>query len=232
MSYPSISAEALDQIGAARAEGQNPDITPAVRWIGPEPAVDLQPLSTASVELAEQLKAFGARPDKNDKDRFEGESSPSVFQALAHLPVEALDDPGFWRWVSVTELWWLAMWREIQSFRKGWESFRIYVDGKRFSECVALRMFLRGQLMTEAGDPSLAGAVSDGTDFWRSHILRVKTSYQPLVAAGLVRQQVASRMMVEELRDYAKRLNRLSSNVLLDMYDRAEAEALLRELRV
>lgn len=232
MKYPSVSVEALDVIGDARSAGASPDLFDLVKWVGSEPEVDLEPLRRASVDLAQELREFGKSPEKRDKDLFEGRAAVVVYRALEDVDLLALDDPGFWRWVSVDPLWWLAVWRENGAFNKGWETFRKYVDGRAFSECVALRMHVRGRLAIEAGDSRLASALPEATDLWRSHIVRVRTSYRPEIAAAIVRAQEGSHMNTDELRAFARRLNRLSSNVVLDTYSAAEADQAVASLRV
>lgn len=231
MKYPSMTVEALDQIGDARLAGANPDLFDLVKWVGSGEEIDLQRVRQGAVKLADDLREFGKTPEGKDKDQFEGRASVELFEALSDVGLLALDDPGFWRWVSADPFWWLAVWRENGAFQNGWESFRKYVDGRSYSECVALRMFTRGRLVTEAGDPSLAHAVPAATDLWRSHIVRVKTGYRPELAAAVVRQQKHSRMPTDELRAFARRLNRLSSNVVLDLYSAAEADEILGGLR-
>jgi hypothetical protein len=67
---------------------------------------------------------------------------------------------------------------------------------------------------------------------WRSHILRVRTSYAPALAAALVHRQADPnrRMTTEQLREFVKRVNRVASNVVLLLYDEGQAETLLNEL--
>lgn len=232
MSHPTIAPDALDRLGPELLAGRQPDIGGAVKWVGTSPEVDLAPLAALSPELEADLEAFRSSKDARDKDLFEGRAAEKLHAALEDLPVDVLDNPGFWRYVSVTRLWWLARWREQPTHDRGeWEKFRIYVDGRRSSECVALRMFIRGRIAAEAGDPALAHAVPEATDLWRSHIVRVRTSYIPVLAGELLKHQVRDRMPTNDLREFAKRLNRLASNVVIDTYDASEVDPLLEELR-
>jgi hypothetical protein len=96
---------------------------------------------------------------------------------------------------------------------------------------VILRTFLRGQIALEHGQYDLAWAIPKGTDFWRSHIIRVRTGAVPAVSRAFVREQLADRMPSGPLRAYARRLNRLRTNVVLEVFDDDDAESLCRELR-
>jgi len=91
-------------------------------------------------------------------------------------------------------------------------------------------MFLRGQISWDGTDYSLAWAIPKGSDFWRSHILRVKTGSAPTVARAFANRQVVSRLETDSLRELASRLNRTWSNVVLHLYSEAEATKLLDEL--
>lgn len=232
MSHPSVALDALDRIGADLQAGGNLSVNDAVKWVGASPEVNLSPLDALIPALKSDLGSFLLSKNAPDKDLFEGRAAEKLYVALAELPLEILDNPGFWRYLSLVKLWWFVTWREQTTYDKGkWENFRVYVDGRRSSECVALRMFIRGRIAAEAGDPRLAHVVPEATDLWRSHIVRVRTSYIPTLTAALLRQQLKKRMMTDELRTLAKRLNRLASNVTLDIYDVAEDDALLEELR-
>jgi hypothetical protein len=160
----------------------------------------------------------------------EGALSGVVHNVLRKLPVGILDDSGFWRYMTMTHGLDFVAWRESRAFESGdFARYRIYIDGANSTECVLLRMFLRGQICRYNDDYELATAVRRGSDFWRSHILRVRTGSTPVVARALVRQQEARRMATGPLRDTARRLNRLWSNVVPIDYTEDEAVMLVAE---
>jgi hypothetical protein len=229
MKYPVISLDECERLCARLVEGLEPDLNNAVKWVGTSPELDLKPISAMSSQLCDDLAAFQAS-GASDKDAFEGQASGRLHAALASLPFGVLDDPGFWRYLAISHLWPIVVWREPQAFERDWTKYRAYVDGRLPAECVPLRMFLRGQIAVVDGDYGLASAVHAGTDFWRSHIVRVRTSYSPVLAQAFIREQVADRMSTDVLRAYAKRLQRVASNVVLHTYDQEAAQTLLHSL--
>ena len=56
----------------------------------------------------------------------------------------------------------------------------------------------------------------------------MRTGTAPVLAQAFVEKQATDRMQTNELRSYAKRLNRIWSNVALTVYDESEAEQLLQ----
>lgn len=230
MKYPVVSLDECERLCARLIGGLDIDVNSAVKWMGASPEIDLEPLKSTASQLHDDLQVFEAS-EASDKDLFEGQASAKVHAALADLPLAVLDDPGFWRYLSIAHLWGVVFWREQKAFAKDWSKYRVYVDGRLQTECVPLRMFLRGQIAVVDGDYSLASVVPAATDFWRSHIVRVRTSYSPRLAQAFVREQLADRMSTDELRAYAKRLQRVASNVVLNTYDDRAAAALLASIR-
>jgi hypothetical protein len=90
-------------------------------------------------------------------------------------------------------------------------------------------MYLRAQVVQE--DQSLASAVTRGTDFWRSHVIRVKTGSTPDLARAVTEQQRDDHMKVGPLREYAKRINRRWSNQVIHILDEDECRALAESER-
>ena len=232
MKYPVIPAAEVLRVSEALVAGNNVDPFAAVQMVGRGPDIELPDLAKLSAEMQDALTEFSASEDAGDPDLFEGQQSPALHQALSDLPLHVLDDPGFWAYLSLVHFWWLAIWREANTFTKEPAKYLPYVDGRRTTECVLTRMFIRGQIAQAAGDYDLAHAVQRGTDFWRSHILRVTTGSVPSVSRSFILEQAGEhRMTTKPLRAYARRLNRLSTNIVLDVYDDGDADELIEELR-
>jgi hypothetical protein len=92
-------------------------------------------------------------------------------------------------------------------------------------------MFLRARAVCEAGDCGLAQAIERGTDFWRSHVIRVKTGAKPGLARAVAEQQRDARMPVQRLREYAKRINRRWSNEVIYLLDEDECREIAESER-
>lgn len=235
MRYPTLPPHEVDRLLSELLASCPRDVDPtrAVKWVGMGPDLDLAPIERAVDELRARFEAAGDRESGHARDSLEGQGALLLAQALSGVPYEVLDDPGFWRYLSLTHLWWFVKWRHQETFDEGdLTKARVYVDGRKNTECVPLRMYLRGRIALDVNDDTIATAASDAVDLWRSHILRVRISYVPDLAAELVRQQAdpERRMPTEQLRKYVKRINRVGSNLVLPLYTAGHAKALLDEL--
>ena len=85
--------------------------------------------------------------------------------------------------------------------------------------------------MDDKGGYALAEAVPKGTDFWRSHIIRVRTGRAQALAQSFAQIQSTQRMNTDLLREVARGMNRRWSNVLFFDYDRKEATRLITEVK-
>lgn len=163
------------------------------------------------------------------REKYESEICGEVHQAIKDLPYEILDDPKFWQYLAVQFFSELIMWRESDALKNGNLLSYFRATGV---ECIPLRLFLRGQVVFEAaGKYDLASAIPAGTDFWRSHILRVKTGKDRNVARVFVEMQRDKRLLTIQLRSLARLINRMRTNVFLSEYDVAKGKSIIDELR-
>lgn len=238
MRSPVIPAGKISLVCELLLEGANPAaVEPFAETIGDGPSeLDVDAIDDLSQELRDRHEALRAGPGSPDPDEFEGQLGARVHSLLTQLGVDetALDSPGFWAYLSTRYFWWFVAWRHRITITSGnYSKFRTYVDGTSPAECVMLRAYLRARLVHEPGaeDPyQLASAVPKGADFWRSHVLRVKTGTSPALTRALTEHQVSDRMATDDLRRLAKKLNRTWSNVVLHVYDDEDARSLLRDL--
>ncbi len=204
----------------------------AIVWEGSGEDLDLSAVVDLGKELEAALEQHLEGSHASDPDHFEGLASIRIHQTLANFPVEVLDNPGFWRFLTLEYFWVFTHWRERGAFASGDSGkWMPYVDATKSSECVPLRAYLRGQIAYVAGDYALASAVEEATDFWRSHIVRVRTWSTPLLAKALIKSQIGKRLNTEPLRSLARRINRRRSSLVLDGYNEEESAKLLAELR-
>jgi hypothetical protein len=204
----------------------------AIVWEGSGEDLDLSAVADLGEELEAALEQHLEGSHASDPDHFEGLASIQIHQKLANFPVEVLDNPGFWRFLTLEYFWVFTHWRERGAFASGDSGkWMPYVDATKSSECVPLRAYLRGQIAYVAGDYALASAVEEATDFWRSHIVRVRTWSTPTIARALIETHSERHMTTEPLRSLARRINRRRSSVVLHGYSDTEAHAAIAELR-
>lgn len=226
--YPSISEKELLRVARLRIDGDD-TTEPKIEWLGSGDPFDTNAIDATSVELKERLDGWDTTNLIAAHDAFEGNIAPTIYALLKDTPLVILDDPGFWRYLSM-EFWWYAEWRQKSSFVLG-GTYATYVDGKNSRECVILRTYLRGQIATDAGDPKLASLIPKAGDFWRSHIVRVSNWQFPGVVNAFVKFQEQKRLAARpDLGTLARMLNRRRSNLVLTEYSPKEATELLEEL--
>lgn len=222
------------------------DTRDGIGWTGSGSRIDVAPLEHARVQieaLATTNRDLDGTATAPDQDMVEGEAAAFVYSAVVGTGIEpsALDDPGFWRYVALAHVWNFAAWREPRAFAPvmveggtiaASRNLGVYVDGRNPDECVPLRMYLRVRCLGGVAHAHLASAVRQGTDFWRSHILRVVAGEHPPIVRALVRRQAdeATRLNRDPLREFAKQLNRTLVNLAPAMLDDAAADDLVGEL--
>ncbi|MCY4194507.1 MAG: hypothetical protein OXF04_09480 [bacterium] len=234
MRYPTLTLSSCRGLAEERFNSLNRQLNIEAQWVGDGDDLNLAPLKEAARKISTLHQENRLA---RDKDPIEGEAAKHLYNALlsrdepqTSVPFPVLDDPGFWRYLSIGYFWDFIAWREKKSFENG--NHMKYIDGKNQAECVLLRMFLRISALGGAEHADLAYELPKATDFWRSHVLRVRTATAPMLTRAIVELQAADRLMTEDLREFAKRVNRTWSNMLLNIYSQSEAEDLLQELRI
>jgi len=233
MRYPTVPQERSLEVAHSLLEETDYEVpSTATKWEGSGKDVELGPVEAAAEAILADLELFRTSKESSDRDRFEGQASGALHRSLKDLPTPVLDDPGFWRFLTLNLFWDLVVWRQDSAFETGDPArYRRYVDATSISEAVIPRMFLRAQIALRNDDYHLASAVRNGTDLWRSHILRVGTGGSPAVAQALLQHQEAQPLNTDDLRQLARRLNRVSTNIVLEVYDADDANSLISELR-
>jgi hypothetical protein len=225
--YPTVSRTEMDRLATALLAAGEVSTANSVAWQQIDDDVPVDEVHQVCDAILLALDGIVRSDDPVDSDVVEGRFAASLHQALRGLPVQVLDDPGFWRYLSL-HLWDFVAWRENLTET----NVRVYVDGTRNSECVPLRMFLRAQAVVDGDDYSLCSDIPEATDFWRSHIVRVRTGTHPPLARAFARSHRDHRMPTDPvLRPFARRLNRLTSNLVLPLVDDTECDGIVSELR-
>lgn len=219
MRYPIISESKLKNLVDLRLTGKHFGLDSNVQWIGTGEHLDL----VAIEQLAQRIngKNFAEGRRVTDKDVIEGEIAIELYSALSHVPPYVLDDPGFWRYLGFGLFWDFILWREDKAANS--EKIRVYIDARSYTETVLTRMYLRVQSL--GPDPTnwkLSSKIHSAVDFWRSHIVRVRTGSIPVLAIEVVKKQVESRLKTEKIRPAAKMVNRMHANIIFDIYTETE----------
>ena len=213
MRYPVITASKCAELARQLVDGLEPAVDSNTEWSGVGDDIDLEPIASAARDIMGDAREWTDR----DRDRFEGKACMRLYEALSSVPTEVLDDRGFWRYLGLQYFWEFIAWREVGPFANG--NHLRYVDAASATESVLTRMYLRAQAVGGTSHGEIAGAIPHGTDFWRSHVLRVRTSSAPALTRSFASKQVHSRLGTDTLRDVARRLNRLWTNVVLHTYN-------------
>ena len=232
MRYPTIPENKVIELTTRQIGNEFLDDAEGVTLVGTGTDIDLNDIDTLSKTLQAELKEFRKSDSANKQDLFEGRIAGRIHETINKLPLQVLDDPGFWRYLAIKKFWWLVYWREQATFDNGEAgTFRVYVDAKKSHETIPLRIFLRGQIALRDESYELVGGDEEDTDFWRSHITRVLTWKAPTVVQTLIRSHQDKRMVTKVLRPFARRMNRRRSSLILNEYTDDEASALIAELR-
>lgn len=173
-------------------------------------------------------------------DAFEAAAAPIVFESLQLLPIQPIVDPGFWRYVALVHLFDVVIWRHAEqgskTFVPGGHPRNFGIGSSTdFDRCLPFRVFIRGSVSSrnvQKGGRPLAGL--GDVDKWASHVLRQKYAcHVEMVDAQfegfrLMESHGASKKD-QHLRQLPKRLAEVRSNVVLDILDLRECEALVIE---
>lgn len=206
--------------------------------------IDFRAVETVVAELNERL----GRTDDADRrlESLEAEFSAPVHDAIAGLPMVALGDVEFWTYLAVRFFWRFIQRRQRSSlpFAKPIKAkaaapeaadapeklpIARYLIGKDHYQ-IPLRMFLRAQAVG-TGDGFLAEhPIENGTDFWRSHVLGVRTSAYPAWARAVVAAQSRTGLDTDGARQSAKRINRIRANVSMALHEDEEAAEIVESL--
>ena len=176
-------------------------------------------------QLVDDCKA-GQHPEEVELAR-----SGDVYVLLRNLPVRVRDDVGFWRWLTCVHLLGFLLLRQRDGKLK-----EAIGAGTNSADILACRMFLRAQatrqIMVDGTlDFSLLQELGRRShDFLQSHIVRVPTGAEPVVAASLVRLQIRDRLSTEPLRDLIRDgINRTKTTIASFLMDDEEAIAFTEE---
>jgi hypothetical protein len=164
------------------------------------------------------------------KEELEGKLSSQLFRVLESLPVTMLTDSDFWRYISSEYFFEFTLWRDGEACALA--SFGASSSSVNF-DCVPFRMFNRGLIAFTITEDinDLEYAHIPGTDLWRSHILRVLTSYSASMSQAILDEYKEGNLPTAVVRDVAKSLRKSRANIVFEVLDLDQsAEILTREI--
>lgn len=165
----------------------------------------------------------------------EGKAATYLFEALESLEVsvEVLDDPGFWRYLSIAYFWEFIAWRYKKLFGNGNHmKFMKYLDCQKSNKSVLTRMYLRMVAIDGHHHSELAYAADQAADLWNIHIIdRTKLGTCPPMAQAFVRTYGEQQLNDTQLREFAVLVNRKLSNIVPYIYNDDDAYKLISEIR-
>lgn len=192
---------------------------------------DLSRLGSRLVGLVNAGMAAAQSPDQ-----IEGKAARLLYAVIDRhqVPVPTLDEPRFWAYLSIAYFWPFTVWRQPDSFRTLARSlgsdegeleshpsfdddsdsdepgtYMDYLDGTKAWGCVPLRMYLRIKALGGSDRQGRASAIKKGTDFWQSHVLRIRLGDFPDIVRAMVDLQKTDEtyLTYKPLRRVAKRLS-------------------------
>lgn len=222
------SKRTLDYAVEFATSNMRPASTPGS---GNEIELNVSAIELLADNVQRKLDAIRKKSKKaGDIEALEGQICGDIHLALIRVPVEILDDSGFWRYLAIRYFSDFIISREEKALSKG--NIGTYFSAQSGAESIPLRLFIRAQsIVNSLGGYDLASSVDKGTDFWRSHIVRVRTGRAKELAQAFAKMQSIDPMKTDLLRKVARRLNRQWSNVVLFDYDQKKATDLIKDIR-
>lgn len=231
MQYPTVSLHSYQRfINEYRQNSPLRDKPEGVlRGQGEDPLNRVRPeLLRLIDDWKKTIKKIGDSSAK--KEELEGELSSQLFRVLESLPVTMLTDSDFWRYISSEYFFEFTLWRDGEACALA--SFGASSSSVNF-DCVPFRMFNRGLIAFTITEDinDLEYAHIPGTDLWRSHILRVLTSYSASMSQAILDEYKQGNLPTAVVRDVAKSLRKSRANIVFEVLDLDQsAEILTREI--
>lgn len=250
MTYPTLTARAADHIAESLATSAEEDQREAHLVLSEGPRFDTSAIDQAAlrsqVEWREKEAARKERDERADLYLLEAFMASRVHRTLRDLPVEVLQDFGFWRYLGLFPYRWYMQLREggpslidLKPQDYGGTSVKDEETGKRQEATriyhLVLRTFLWGKVAYDKReeDPyrratlvnDTGGAV---TDVWHSHIVRIQLGQLGRLPHAFLDSicDAPKANTTQPARDVEKRLTRMKHSVLFDVYDLDEARSL------
>jgi hypothetical protein len=234
MKYRSLTLKEVERYVAeinSLPDGANMPAPPAgtVKGIG----IDSDPIVAKACNA---IQVAMKKAKSKSLDGVEGALALDFYRAMLSVGPETLNDLGFWRYVATKHLRDFVIWRDgSKSTRASAGGFGARKSTSSFQDCVPYRMFRRGQIGALAKVQSMSPqqiASIEGTDLWRSHVLRINLGNSPTAAAVFLmiaeKHRGGEVALTDLVREAAKLVQRINTNVLMGFLDEEDAIALIK----
>lgn len=228
MKRPTVSQSDMHEfVHELRAGSQ---VEPKISMSGEENSLSTELVEEFVADFKE-LKDSCSKGLTKSKDKkhseFEREASPLVVRLLEELPMSCRFDPGFWSYLSyrVSDV---ITWRYPPNEAEGWsKNFVASHASSDFVDGFLPRLAIKGLIATGSADSTNLTQ----QDFWRSHILRVKTGFSKNVSQAFAEAVVRDQLVVEKQRSMAKSIRSIRSNVIFEVLNPAQAKAIVDDIK-
>jgi hypothetical protein len=177
-------------------------------------------IQTIFIDFAKGSKAMA------DFRKLETAIAPACLLFFKQLPPEAKFTPGFWSYLSV-RLSEIVEWRHPVSNDQGWgKNFVATHKPSDFVDGFFPRITIRSLIASES---SIAMSLVL-QDFWRSHILRVKTGFSKAVSIAFAEHAVSQGFSTAQSRDFTKKVKSARSNILFEALTDSQAKKVIETL--
>ena len=218
------------QLAALRA-GAPSDVDAGVKMRGEGMELDQSFVTPLRVGFDELMAAW---PEglKNDKERniFEGKAARLVHRVVP-LHNEMLCDPEFWVWLALVCFSDIVEWRYGNP--EGGAKMANYGVGSK-TENLMYRLWLRAELVLDDTNRDRYHLADTGQiDFYRSHLFRQGYANARGFARAFLKYQypnkdrAAPHLKTLQIRDLAKRVCRIRSNLFLEILPEEECRAVI-----
>jgi hypothetical protein len=227
MKYYALLAERAAAALESTRSGVDVDNSEVSETRGSGEMLDVGVFSSLGKQLHAAREGFAERLRSKDPagGKYETIVCSYIHQCLPFDP-RMLADLDFWAWLAVTQFWAIVDWRHGGEMGQA-SPANFGIGGG--TENLFYRMWLRADI---GYDPSRADAYElarrGDQDFWRSHLFRQGYGRCRQLARSLIRYQfpdsspTVPRLKILEIRELAKRLKRLDSNLVFDYLDEAD----------
>jgi hypothetical protein len=238
MKYPVVSKEDVLRLIPSGRKERALLVKDLVHERGEGAAFDDSPVYELYGALDKLGNSVGSSPSKGGKQaiRWEAEAAVAVHDALRKYETPILMDLDFWTYLALGPLEKFVSWRYALGDGPIPESSLPNFGVARRSENLIFRLWSRAQLVYDAKHPDPYHIARRGSvDFWRSHVLRqnfcnVRTFARCFVEFQYPGSGNDENLSIDQIRELAKRIRRLSANVVFEVLDETQvAKMLARE---